>query len=200
MEDVLPEEASAAAAHVVGCCRRCWPCCGLPKRTSPAPRLTLLPPRPPLRLLQRHAAPRDEGGGFTLGRNSCPSSCTRLHTLTRALHCCLHRCLPPQTLRFGGWQRVPAGKPIMPGNEVHTRFFVLVEGLASLRHVVDGVEAEPYLQFSGCCFDLEASCRAEGGAGPEGERERERGMGLHAGDAGATGIRHRLLRLHAGAT
>lgn len=42
-----------------------------------------------------------------------------------------------------------AGRTIVSGPEVATRFFVLVEGLASLERQHRGVLAEPRLQYSG---------------------------------------------------
>ncbi|KAL4430842.1 hypothetical protein ABPG75_006098 [Micractinium tetrahymenae] len=59
-----------------------------------------------------------------------------------------------QVLKYGRWQRVAAGQPIIRGSQAHLRFFVLVEGLASLRLMYKGVPEEPRLQCSGSCFDL----------------------------------------------
>lgn len=58
-----------------------------------------------------------------------------------------------QVLKYGSWLRVQAGKPIMAAHEAHLRFYVLVEGLASLQHAYHGVQEPPRLQYSGCCFD-----------------------------------------------
>ncbi len=59
-----------------------------------------------------------------------------------------------QVLEHGRWQRVAAGQPIIRGSQAHLRFFVLVEGLASLRVAHKGECEAPRLQHSGSCFDL----------------------------------------------
>lgn len=72
----------------------------------------------------------------------------------------LHTAVAPgararvQVLKHGRWQRVTAGQPIIRGSEAHLRFFILVEGLASLRLLHKGQSEEPRLQRSGSCFDL----------------------------------------------
>jgi len=38
-----------------------------------------------------------------------------------------------QVLKYGRWERVKGGQMIIQGRETHLRFFVLVEGLASLQ-------------------------------------------------------------------
>ncbi|PSC68883.1 expressed protein isoform D [Micractinium conductrix] len=58
-----------------------------------------------------------------------------------------------QVLKHGRWLRVAAGQAIIWGRDMHLRFCVLVEGLASLQHVYDGEQEPTRLQYSGCCFD-----------------------------------------------
>ena len=68
----------------------------------------------------------------------------------------------PQVLKHGAWLRVRAGQRITHNSDCHLRFYVLVEGLASLQNVYRGQLSEPRLQYSGCCWDLGVRARSAG--------------------------------------
>lgn len=73
------------------------------------------------------------------------------------MHACVLRPVSPCPALTVGPPPLPprpvtglaAGRTIVSGPEVATRFFVLVEGLATLEREHRGVRAEPRLQYSG---------------------------------------------------
>jgi hypothetical protein len=57
-------------------------------------------------------------------------------------------------MKRGAWLCVPAGKHIVHGPEAHLRFFVLVEGKASITCMFRNMLSEPRPLISGNCFDM----------------------------------------------
>jgi hypothetical protein len=68
-----------------------------------------------------------------------------------------------QALKYGRWVRVPAGQLIAQGPEARLRFFVLVEGQASITSTYHGIKSEPRPLISGNCFDMGelAACQCQ---------------------------------------